>query len=430
MATPLAAGAATVVRDYLVDGVGNANPSAALIKAILINSAVDITGYGNSSQEAGKPIPNNHEGWGRINLAAATNSTNRRLVDNQSLTTSVTHTYNFTVTNSAVPLKTSLVWTDYQGNPAASIQLVNNLNLRVTAPNGTTTYLGNRFSGGWSTTGGSADGLNNVENVYIQSPATGRWKVEIIGVNVPLGPQPYALVVYGQGTFSGPTSSGGGGSKIYLPFIVKGGSTTSCSNFVNGNLEGGATGWTTYSSHGWQIITTSFPGSLTPHSGSWAAWLGGDYNDISYIRQQVTVSPGCPYLAYWHWIASEDACGYDFGGVLVNGTVVNQYNLCVSTSTGGWIKRVVNLGAYAGQSVSVQIRAETDSSLNSNLFVDDVSFQSSVATALDTSVPNNTPLFGPEYTLPKSDKLGPTDITETTEPEFLLRPENWVPKDK
>jgi subtilisin family serine protease len=222
MATPLAAGAATVVRDYLVDGVGNANPSAALIKAILINSAVDITGYGNSSQEAGKPIPNNHEGWGRINLAAATNSTNRRLVDNQSLTIGVTHTYNFTVTNSAVPLKTSLVWTDYQGNPAASIQLVNNLNLRVTAPNGTTTYLGNRFSGGWSTTGGSADGLNNVENVYIQSPATGRWKVEIIGFNVPLGPQPYALVVYGQGTFSGPTSSGGGGaSKIYLPFIIK-----------------------------------------------------------------------------------------------------------------------------------------------------------------------------------------------------------------
>jgi hypothetical protein len=46
--------------------------------------------------------------------------------------------------------------------------LVNNLNLTVV--NDGTTYRGNVFSGGWSTTGGSADALNNLENVYIQNP--------------------------------------------------------------------------------------------------------------------------------------------------------------------------------------------------------------------------------------------------------------------
>lgn len=226
MSTPLVAGAATVVRDYLVDVAGQANPSAALIKAILINSAVNLSGYGNSSQEAGQPIPNNHEGWGRVDLAAATASANRTLVDNQALTTNLTHTYSFTATSSTTPLKISLVWTDYPGNPAVLIQLVNNLDLKVIAPNGTTTYYGNNFSGGWSVAGGSADARNNLENVYLQSPATGKWTIQVNGVNVPQGPQPYALVVYGQGTLSGPVTGGGGGSSIYLPFIIKSSSPT------------------------------------------------------------------------------------------------------------------------------------------------------------------------------------------------------------
>lgn len=148
---------------------------------------------------------------------------------------------------------------------------------------------------------------------------------------------------------------------------------------VNGDFESGTAGWTEYSSHGWPIIVTAFPGSVTARSGSHAAWLGGEYNDISYVQQQVTISPSTPYLVYWHWIASSDYCGYDFGGVLVNGTVVNQYNLCSSANTNGWVKHSVSLSAYVGQSVTLQIRAETDSSYNSNLFVDDVSLQASAA---------------------------------------------------
>jgi len=49
-------------------------------------------------------------------------------------------------------------------NPA----LVNDLDLTVET-NGNT-YLGNVFSAGWSTTGGTADFKNNMENVYLQAP--------------------------------------------------------------------------------------------------------------------------------------------------------------------------------------------------------------------------------------------------------------------
>lgn len=146
---------------------------------------------------------------------------------------------------------------------------------------------------------------------------------------------------------------------------------------INGNFEGGSTGWTSYSTHGWSLIRNSgFPGTVGPHGGSWAVWLGGDYNDLSYIQQQATVPTGTPYLAYWYWIASADGCGYDFGGVLINGTVVETLQLCGSQNTGGWVKRVVNLNSYAGQTVMIRIRAETDSSYNSNFFIDDVAFQS------------------------------------------------------
>jgi hypothetical protein len=210
----------------------------------------------------------------------------------------------------------------------------------------------------------------------------------------------------------------GGSSEhlVYLPIILK--PLPPLTPLVNGNFESGHTGWSEYSTHGWSTIVTSFPGSVTPHGGSWAAWLGGEYDDISYIQQQVGVPASGYYLAYWHWIASADACGYDLGGVLVNGSVVDVYNLCQSANTGGWVKHVVNLSAYAGQSVALQIRVETDSSLNSNLFVDDVAFQSS-----PTSKQGNPPTFDPRDILPKSSQVtsqNPND--EAGIAEFLLRP--------
>jgi len=406
MAAPLAAGAAVVVRDYLVSGEAHPNPSSALIKATLINSAVDISGYGVASQEAGQPIPNNHEGWGRIDMAAATNGTDRVFVDDPSrtLTTNLAHTFSFTVTNSTIPLKVSLVWTDYPGTPAASRQLVNNLDLVVTAPDGSTTHYGNNFSGGWSSPGGVGDQRNNVENVYVQSPTTGVWTIDVVGSNVPQGTQPYALVVSGQGTLGAPTTgpapSVPQGAGVYLPIVL-----ARAGGLTNGDFESGRTGWTEYSTHGWVLIKNAgFPGSVAPRSGNWAVWLGGEYDDISYIEQEVAVSSANPYLAFWYWIASEELCGgYDMGGVIINGsTVVDQFDLCTSANTGGWVKRVVNLSSYAGQTVRLQIRAETDYSNNSSLFIDDASWQPTGA-ASGQAVPT---VFDPESTAPKPGAIG------------------------
>jgi hypothetical protein len=199
---------------------------------------------------------------------------------------------------------------------------------------------------------------------------------------------------------------------------------------VNPGFESGPTGWIQYSLKGWPVIVDAANLAVVPHSGNWAVWLGGDFDEIAYIQQQVTVPSGSPYLAYWHWIGSEDDCGFDFGSVVINSTtVVDVYDLCLSTETGGWVHHVVNLGAYAGQSVSLQIRVETDSILNSNLFVDDVSFQAT-ATVVGTSGPDNLTPSNLNVAMPKQDKVAIQEAVEETEGEFLLRPSNWTPRNK
>ncbi len=52
---------------------------------------------------------------------------------------------------------------------------------------------------------------------------------------------------------------------------------------VNCDFEAGSSGWTEYSFQGWPLIFSSGDLPLSPHGGSYAAWLGGDNDEISYI---------------------------------------------------------------------------------------------------------------------------------------------------
>ncbi|RME86130.1 MAG: hypothetical protein D6775_00900, partial [Caldilineae bacterium] len=76
MATPLTAGAAALVREWLVRLQHVAVPSAALIKALLINGTAAMAPgqYGHTSaQEIPDLRPNNVSGWGRVDLEASIN---------------------------------------------------------------------------------------------------------------------------------------------------------------------------------------------------------------------------------------------------------------------------------------------------------------------------------------------------------------------
>ena len=140
----------------------NLDPSPTLIKAAIINSAVDMSG-GN----AAAPIPNAAEGWGRPNLKNMLNTgVGMKHHDDDLIGLSAPgegYFLNGSVSDASKPVRVTLVWTDPPG--LADPALVNNLDLKVTV-NGTV-YKGNVFSNGVSVTGGTADNRNNVENVFL-----------------------------------------------------------------------------------------------------------------------------------------------------------------------------------------------------------------------------------------------------------------------
>lgn len=187
MATPLVAGAAGLVRQFLRTRAGIAKPPAALVKAMLIAGAKRLSGYSPT-----KAVCDSEQGFGRIDLDAVLSPTpasaTAKLIEGVGLATGQVHTHIVKVKSKASALKVVLAYTDFPGD-----KLVNNLNLLITAPNG-------RIHGGNFTSTGALqfDTKNNVEVVRVATPATGDWTIKVIASNVPQGPQDYALVILGR----------------------------------------------------------------------------------------------------------------------------------------------------------------------------------------------------------------------------------------
>lgn len=161
-AAPQVAGAAALFTEYWKDTHAGINPSPALIKAAIINTAQEMNGNITNTST----VPNGNEGWGRINMKYMLNTGVSTKYVNQEFTFSnagVGIGFLGEVADSTKPVRISLVWTDPPG--AGDPALVNNLDLVVNI--GGTVYKGNVFSGGNSTSGGAADTINNVENVFL-----------------------------------------------------------------------------------------------------------------------------------------------------------------------------------------------------------------------------------------------------------------------
>ena len=193
MATPAAAGAAVLVREYLMEVIGRQAPQGALIKGLLILGAQDM---------GARDIPNDDEGWGRVNLVDSLipDSDVGIFVDDRSrLSSGQTSEYTFDITRAGEPMKVVLTWSDYPGSSSSSDQLRNDLDLEVISPNGQVSYKGNAFVNGRSVTGGTKDSTNNVEVVLIDNAATGTWTVRVRDAQHGGGRtwQPYALAVRG-----------------------------------------------------------------------------------------------------------------------------------------------------------------------------------------------------------------------------------------
>lgn len=213
MATPTAAGLAALVRDYLARGFypsgqrnpadAITNPSGALIKAIMISGAFGMSGSGAGS------APGQSQGWGRILLDNSLyfNGDTSRLYIHDSvsgLSTGGQDTHTVVIT-AGQPFNATLAWTDAAAAIGASPALVNSLRLEVVAPNGD--VWTQKLPAGATpanpnptqdTTTANYDDRNTVQRISFTAPATGAYQLRVHGINVPNGPQNYALAATGS----------------------------------------------------------------------------------------------------------------------------------------------------------------------------------------------------------------------------------------
>lgn len=210
MATPLAAGAAAVVREWLTDVKGIARPSAALMRALLLNGAADMNPgqYGlGAAQEIPSRRPNTVSGWGRVDLAETLVPAGRTVWfadDNAGVVTGASAMYTLSVgaagSQTRQPLRVTLAWTDYPGQPSAAKALVNDLDLEIVGPDGTR-YVGNQglYAPGQCLRENTWDACNNNEGIVIPNAAPGKYTIIVHGAQVALGGrQPFALAASGD----------------------------------------------------------------------------------------------------------------------------------------------------------------------------------------------------------------------------------------
>lgn len=186
MATPLVAGCAAVVREALAKHHDNETPSAALVKAMLVNGAVDLSGQYVPTEAAA--TPNNAEGFGRVNLQRAlAREDGTELVlhdEGRELSTGDEEHFSLTIPAGGRDLRVTLVWTDYPGP-----SLVNDLDLIVRV--GTEERHGNAAPGS-----SGFDRINNVEQVaWPRLPGDASVEVVVRAYRAALHPQSFALVV-------------------------------------------------------------------------------------------------------------------------------------------------------------------------------------------------------------------------------------------
>lgn len=175
------------------------NPSAALVKALLVASGDDLVARVNCPIVAS--TPNIVEGFGRVDL--------KNVIPNIDFETNATmyiddtvqgsdyglqadclkRTYITTVHGASdQPLRATLVWMDPpSGSIASTKQIMNDLDLRVVSPSGVE-YWGN----------GDQDNVNNVERVDIPLASAGTYLVEVTAAPLVTASQNYALVLNGQ----------------------------------------------------------------------------------------------------------------------------------------------------------------------------------------------------------------------------------------
>ncbi|MBB5801454.1 hypothetical protein F4560_001222 [Saccharothrix ecbatanensis] len=150
-------------------------------------------------------------------------------------------------------------------------------------------------------------------------------------------------------------------------------SPAACANpgqvLVNPGFESGQTGW---DGANWSIHT--WTGTAAPRSGSRSAWLGGTAAPtVESLRQTVTIPAGCVNSTLSVHVKIDTAetlpVAYDTLTVRVGTTTVGRFS---NVDKGDYRLRSFNVGAFAGQTVTVSFISREDWDVQTSFILDDL----------------------------------------------------------
>lgn len=217
MSSPNAAGTAALLVEHHSNLLPGQGMRASTLRGLLIHTADDL----------GRPGPDYQYGWGLVNAEAArdlitdhaSDAAKLRMREDFLIEGQVDKFHQF-VWDGVSPIRATVCWSDPPGNTFFSTDnrakhLINDLNVRMVAPNGAIFYpFVMPFVGKWtqsSLTENATTGVNsvdNVEQIYIPTPSVpGVYRLEITHTgNLSGNEQHYSLLVSGSRSSLSPPS--------------------------------------------------------------------------------------------------------------------------------------------------------------------------------------------------------------------------------
>jgi hypothetical protein len=342
--SPAVAGGASLVRQLFANRPApyfNAAPSPAMTRAYLMNSTTYLERLTDN-------LPSPNQGMGRMNLERAFDETPRALRDqlpvDRFTDSGQSRVFTGTVADPSKPFRVTLTWSDAPG-PTSGAAFVNNLDLRVEA--GGQTYLGNVFTQGNSTAGGTADIRNNAESVFLPAGVTGPYTVTVNATNIAGRADPtvagnnqdFALAVYNSQPIGAcPTINVTPGT---IPGAVSGGSTYPAQTFT----ATGGSGQLTW------FHTGNLPQGLSLNGNvlSGTVGAGGTYDFTVYARD----ANGC-IGGKGHQVRVVSAQVESTQRTLTTGNFVIEPNECNALNV-----RLTNSGGGAATAISSVLSSST-----------------------------------------------------------------------
>jgi len=160
------------------------------------------------------------------------------------------------------------------------------------------------------------------------------------------------------------------GSTSFTWTVTSGGGTcASGQKLKNPGFESGNDGsWSQTSG-----VIGQYSTSNPAHAGTWEAWLDGyGSSHTDTLSQTVAVPSGCTSYTLNFYLrittAETESVAYDKLTLTAGTTQLGTWSNLNPT---GWVKKSIDLKAYAGQSVTLKFTGVEDSSLQTSFFVDD-----------------------------------------------------------